>query len=192
MHTSSAIVALAPLMLGIALAPEPAAAQRIDDIRVGDLPGTDGTWQFGEVTVNAPADVVQRWFADVSMWQRRFPDVTTARVLGTTADGRRIVHFSSTIIGRPLTLRLRDRPGLIVYDGEGKDVRTQGKIYIERLDDRRTHVLLQSSSQVHGAAGIFASKNMRRQRAQRKFRSDLAAIVRLSSQRAAALSRSGG
>jgi uncharacterized membrane protein len=172
------------LLMGLALVAPAARAAPAGEIRVGDLPGTNGNWQFGEVTVNAPAAEVQRWFADVNRWPQRFPDVKSADVAGKAPDGREVVHFRSTIIGRPLTLRISDRPGLIAYDGEGKDVTTQGKIFVERLDDQHTHVMLQSSSQVHGAAGIFASAKMRRSRAQKKFRSDLSSIVRLSNEHA--------
>jgi hypothetical protein len=168
-----------------------AFAEPLGAIRVGDLPGTSGTWQFGEVTVAAPADQVQRWFSDAARWPARFPDDEWVQLVGTTPDGARIVRFRSRIIGRTLTLRLREQPGAIVYEGEGKDVTTRGKIFIERLGDQRTRVVLQSTSEVHGAAGIFASKKMRRERSQRKFRDDLAAVVRLSNAWAAAQRRGG-
>jgi hypothetical protein len=188
---SIAMLVLASFV-GFAFAPPAGAAETPPgQIRVGDLPGTDGNWQFAEVTVNAPAEVVQRWLADASRWQGRFPDVEWAQVTGTTRDGRNIVRFRSRIVGRPLTLRMRERPGLILYDGEGRDVVTHGKVYVEALGDRRTHVILQSSSEVHGAAGWFASKKMKRERTRRKFVSDLSSIIRMSNQWVAAQRRGG-
>jgi hypothetical protein len=168
-----------------------AVAQSLGAITVGDLAGTGGHWQFGTVTVAAPADEVQRWFSDASRWSVRFPDTEWAQSLGVGPDGRRIVRFRSRVIGRPLTLHMSETRGAIFYDGEGKDVTTQGKIFIERLGPTRTRVLLQSTSEVHGAAGIFASLNARRQRAYRKFRADLSSVVRLSAQWAAAQRRGG-
>jgi len=167
------------------------AEQPLDVVTVGDLPGTNGAWQFGEVTVAAPADQVHRWFDEVGRWQGRFPDIEWVQALGATPDGRRIVRFRSSIIGRTMTIRMREQPGSIVYDGEGKDVTTRGKILIERRADRTTHVILQSTTEVHGAAGLFASKNLKRERAHRKFRSDLTSIARLSHTWAAAQRRGG-
>jgi hypothetical protein len=174
-------IVLRSLAVGLAAA-SLAAVAPLDTVAVGDLPGTDGNWQWGAVTVAAPATVVQQWFSDAPRWAMRFPDTQWSQPLGTTADGRQVVRFRSRVIGRPITLWLRERPGNIVYDGKGKDVHTQGKLFFEPIDARHTRVILQSTSEVHGAAGLFASPKMRRDRAQRKFRADLQAVVQLSHQ----------
>lgn len=189
MRPLRSVVALATLAL---LAPLAAAQpQPLNTITVGDVPGTEGNWQYGQVVVNAPAPLVQRWFSDAARWSARFPDTEWSHVRGRTADGRLVVQFRSRIIGRTLTLWLRERPGLITYDGQGKNVTTQGKIYISALGPTRTRVVMQSTSQVHGAAGIFASKKARRSRAQKKFRADLNAVIRMSNAWAEAQRRRG-
>jgi hypothetical protein len=159
----------------------PATAQELNRVAIGDLPGTNGAWQRGEVVVAAPAAEVQRWLSDTSAWPNRFPDVEWSRQLGTTADGRRIVRFRSRTIGRPITVRIREQPGLLSYEGEGKDVTTRGKNYVERVDDRRTRVVLQTTSDVHGALGAFVSNDSKRDRERRKLAADLDALVKLSS-----------
>jgi hypothetical protein len=157
-----------------------APAEELDRVTIGDLPGSGGRWQVGEVVVAAPAAEVQAWLSDAPAWPARFPDVTWARALGTTADGRRIIRFQSRAIGRPLTVRIREQPGLISYDGEGKNVTTRGKSYIEPLGARRTRVVLQTTAEVHGALGAFVSADMKRARARRKLTADLDALVELS------------
>ncbi|MCU1279148.1 MAG: hypothetical protein JWM53_2694 [bacterium] len=179
MRTSSILFATGALLLSLS-----ATAQELDKVTIGDLPGTDGTWQTGEVVVAAPAAEVQAWLSDAPDWPARFPDVEWAHALGTTADGRRIVQFSSRAIGRPMTIRVREQPGLISYDGEGKDVTTRGKNYIERLGERRTRVVLQTTAEVHGAIGAFASDKMKRERARRKLTADLDALVKLANHQA--------
>jgi hypothetical protein len=42
---------------------------------------------------------------------------------------------------------------------------------------------LQSTSEVHGLTGVFATKNLKRERAEQKIRSDLTSIIRLSRER---------
>ncbi|HEY7953891.1 MAG: SRPBCC family protein [Polyangia bacterium] len=163
----------------------------LNQVTVGDLPGSNGAWQVGEVTVAAPAAEVQRWFADAAAWPSRFPDDKWVRVMGTTPDGRQVVQFRSKILGRDLTLRLREQPGSIVYDGEGKGVHLQGKIYIESLGPQLTHVVLQSSAKLHGTTAALISEKMKRGRALKKLSSDLHAIVRLSHTYAATPRRGG-
>ena len=97
-------------------------------------------------------------------------------VLGTSADGRTIVRFRSRIIGRTMTIRIRQSHAGSEYDGEGKDVTTQGKIRLDPVDARQTRVTMQTTSEVHGLAGAFASEGMKRDRARKKLRSDLEAL----------------
>ncbi len=168
---TAAVVAL------LLLAP---AALAQSAIELGDVPGSGGNWQYGRVVVDAPAAVVQRWFSEAERWAQVFPDTQWVQPIANDGRGHRIVRFRSKVIGRTLTLRLTERPGLITYDGEGGDVVMQGKILVDALGPFRARVTLQSTSQVHGAAGIFASKKMRRDRALKKFRADLSAIVQRS------------
>src|SRR5436305_1090782 len=99
-----------------------ALAAPLNSVVVGDLPGSGGRWQSGEVTIAVPAAEVQRWFSDVRNWPARFPDDSWARDLGRTPDGRRLADFRSNAIGRTLHLQMHEQPGLITYVGSGKDV----------------------------------------------------------------------
>jgi hypothetical protein len=168
-----------------------ARGQPLDQIRVGDLAGSGGRWQSGEVTIGVPAREVQRWFADAPRWPARFPDVQWARVEGKSSDGRAIVRFRSRIIGRTLTLDLREQPGLITYVGNGKGVTLQGRMYFTPRGPGTTHVVLQTSADLHGLAGAFASAKTKRGRAFKKLRADLTALTRLERSYAAAR-RPGG
>jgi carbon monoxide dehydrogenase subunit G len=157
-----------------------ATAQPVDRVTVHDLPGTDGRWQAGEVVVAAPAAQVQAWLQDARNWPARFPDVQSAEELGSTPDGRHIIRFRSRVLGRTMTVRVREQPGLIEYEGEGKNVTTQGKQIIEAVDDRHTRVIMQTSADVHGALRMFVNDNMKRDRARRKLTADLNALVQLT------------
>jgi carbon monoxide dehydrogenase subunit G len=162
-------------------APAAAAAQeQPGEIVTGNIPGTDGQWQYGEAVVAAPPAVVQHWLTDVAGWPRRFPDVESVELLGHSADGRRVARFQSSLVGRPITLHVSDRPGAIEYDGEGKNVTTHGRIFVQKIDAKRTRVIMQTTADVHGLAGWFATKGMKRERAERKIRSDLESLNRLA------------
>ena len=93
------------------------------------------------------------------------------------------LRFRSRIIGRDMTIRLRTAGDTITYDGFGKDVTTQGKIFMRPIDAQHTEVILQSSTEVHGALGAFASKGMKRKRAFAKMSSDLKALEAMASGR---------
>lgn len=164
---------------------------QLNQVRVGDLPGTSARWQSGEVTVAAPAAEVQRWLSDAAAWPERFPDDKWAKVIGVAPDGRKVVQFRSKILGRPLTLRMREKPGSIVYDGEGKGVHTQGKILIQSLGPERTRVVMQSSAELHGATAALITEKGKRNRALKKLTADLNSIVRLSHAYAATPRRGG-
>jgi carbon monoxide dehydrogenase subunit G len=157
-----------------------AGAQPIDQVRVGDLPGTNQDWQEGQVVVAAPAAEVQRWFTDASQWAARFPDDSDVRDYGRMADGRHVVRFHSNALGRTLTVAMTEQPGLITYEGKGKDVKTHGKIYIQPLGPSLTRITMQTTGELHGIAGVFGTENMKRSRALKKLSSDLYAAVRLS------------
>lgn len=165
-------------------ASEALARAQLDRVIVGDLPNTNGQWQSGEVTVAAPAAEVQHWLSDAANWPARFPDDKWAKVQGTAPDGRKLVQFRSKILGRTLNLRLREQPGSIIYDGDGKGVHVQGRIFIEPRGPNLTHVVMQTSANLYGTTAALISEGSKRKRAQRKLAADLGAIVRMSQARA--------
>ena len=168
-----------------------ASAQPLGVVTLGDLPGTDGRWQVGEVTVAAPAAEVQHWFSDATRWTQRFPDDDRVRVLERAPGGRQVVEFHSKALKKTLTLHVREQPGLITYDGSGKDITTQGKIMIEALAPNRTKVIMQTTGELHGLVGLVG-KGEKRKRALAKLSADLHAVVGLARQSASAAPRSGG
>lgn len=173
-------IAAVVMAMGAFLSAPSGSAEELNRVVIGDLPGSGGRWQSGEVVVDAPAAKVQQWLSDAADWPARFPDVRWSKQVGSTSDGRRVVRFQSRAIGRTLTIRIREKPGLITYEGEGKDVTTRGKNYIEPLGGGRTRVVLQTTAEVHGALGAFVSDKMKRDRAQRKLSADLRALVDLA------------
>jgi carbon monoxide dehydrogenase subunit G len=150
-------------------------------ITLQDLPGSNGRWQEGIAIVNAPANQVESWLSDYAHWTQLFPDTEWSEVVGRTGDGRTKVRFRSRAVGREMTVAIRATPGLISYNGGGHNVNVQGKIFIQDLGDGRSRVLMQSTAEVHGALGAFASKGMKRDRARRKIRADLEALQKLAS-----------
>jgi hypothetical protein len=166
-----------------------AAVEQPGDIVVGELPGTHGQWVYGEAVVAAPATVVQRWLYDIPAWSQRYPDVQWAQSLGTNKAGEHIVRFRSSIIGRTVTLRLLEQPGRITYEGEAKDVTTRGRVFVDAVDASHTRVTLQSTAEVHGLAGVFATQSLKRQRAEQKIRSDLTSLLREAARSGAHRSR---
>jgi uncharacterized membrane protein len=144
-------------------------------IQVGDLAGSRGSWQEAKSVIDAPVADVQEWMGDVAQWPQRFSDVTSVHILGKQGNATTL-RFHSKIIGRDLTITTRAAGDLISYDGFGKDVTTQGKIFMRPIDARHTEVILQSTSEVHGALGAFASKGMKRKRAFAKMTSDLKSL----------------
>jgi hypothetical protein len=162
----------------------PAGASGGGGIRLGDVPNTHGTWQEGSAVIAAPLPEVRRWLTDFDTWPGRFPDVQSASTLrrdGDVTTGR----FRSRIIGRDMTIHLRQGSGGMTYTGEGKNVTTQGKVFLRALDPGHTQVIMQSTAQVHGLAGAFASPGTKRKRALRKIDSDLTALQSLASRTSA-------
>jgi hypothetical protein len=84
-----------------------------------------------------------------------------------------------------MTIHMRQGNTEMTYTGEGKNVTTQGKVFLKALDPGHTEVILQSTAQVHGMAGAFAGQNSKRKRALRKIDSDLNALQSLASRRSA-------
>jgi hypothetical protein len=149
-------------------------------VHLGDVPGTGGQWQQGSTVVAAPLPEVRRWLTDYDAWPALFPDVEWATVLARDGD-LWTVRFRSRIVGRDLTIRVRISPTLLVYVGTGKDVTTEGKVYLKALDRQHTSVLMQSSATVHGLAGAFVGTGTKRKRALRKIGADLSALHALAS-----------
>lgn len=171
---ASLLIALASS--GGALASDPAAPT----IELRPVPGSQGKWEEGSVVVPASPARVREWLTDYPAWPLRFPDIESVQVLGRTADGRTVVRFRSSIVGRPLTVRVRVTPEGLTYDGEGKNVTTEGRVWIEPLGPERTRVVMQTTSTVHGLLSLFATTRMKRERARAKLKSDLTALVELA------------
>jgi hypothetical protein len=128
---------------------------------------------------------VQRWFSDVSQWKARFPDDEFARDLGRAPDGRKVAQFRSKVLDRTLTVRITEKPGLITYEGSGKGISTQGKIFFYPLGPDRTRIVMQTTGELHGALGVFAPESVKRKKAMKKLTADLNAAVSLSNAYAA-------
>jgi hypothetical protein len=135
---------------------------------------------MGEVTIAAKPAEVQRWLSESAQWPARFPDDDWANNLGRAADGRQVAEFHSKALGKTLTVRMREEPGLITYEGAGKGVTTHGKIFIQPAGAGQTHVIMQTTGELHGAAGALAPKGTKRKRALKKLQADLDALVQLS------------
>jgi carbon monoxide dehydrogenase subunit G len=168
---------LAFVVAGVALVA--VAAPATGPVQLGDVPGTNGQWQQGSSVIAAPLDEVRGWLTDFNAWPKLFPDVQSASVL--QHDGNAYtVRFRSNIVGRDMTLRLAVAPRVVVYTGSGKNVTSQGKVTLKPIDRNHTEVLMQSSAEVHGFAGAFASKGMKRKRAFKKISSDLTTLHSLA------------
>jgi hypothetical protein len=152
-----------------------AYAETASPIKMGDISGSAGKWQEAKSTIAAPIADVRIWMTDFAHWPERFADVTSAKILAQS-DGITTLRFHSKIIGRDMTIKLRAGGNMVTYDGFGKDVTTQGKIFMRPIDASHTEVTLQSSSEVHGALGAFATKGLKRKRALAKMQSDLRAL----------------
>jgi carbon monoxide dehydrogenase subunit G len=152
-------------------------------IETHDVAGSDGNWQEGRAVIDAPLDEVRGWLVDFEHWPQRFPDVTSAKVLARAGGDQAKLRFRSKTIGRELTIDLRWTAREITYRGAGKNVDVQGKITMRPIDAGHTEVVMQSTADVHGLTGAFASKGMKRERAFKKLRADLGALERLSQAR---------
>jgi hypothetical protein len=148
-----------------------------------DVAGSGGNWQEGRAVIPAPLDEVRGWLTDYERWPQQFPDVTSAEVLARPGPDRATIHFHSKIAGRDLTLNMRWNDRQINYRGTGKNVNVQGKIYMTPLDRNHTEVVMQSTADVHGLVGALASPGMKRSKAFKKLRSDLAALDHMAGTR---------
>jgi hypothetical protein len=152
-------------------------------IELHDLADTDGMWQEGVATVPAPPEKVQEWLTDYTRWQGRFPDMAWAQYLGDDDHGRHIVKFRSYLANRTFVIHEEVKPGLLIFYGWAPNVFTQGRIWILDAGDGRSRVIMQSTNQVHGFIGLFATRNYRRRAAYAATSSHLGALLRLAATR---------
>src|SRR5262249_28719753 len=141
-----------------------------------DVAGSDGSWQEGRAVVAAPIGEVRSWLLDLDNWPKHFPDVPYSKVLARPGPDNATVRFRSKVAGRELTINMRWNAREITYRGFGKNVNVQGKIFLRPLDATHTEVLMQSTADVHGLVGALASPGVKRSKAFKKLRSDLAAL----------------
>jgi hypothetical protein len=165
-------------LLLVALAtPQPALPGRI---ALHDVPGSAGEWQEGVALVAAPPALVQQWLIDYGRWVGRFPDIATAQYLGDDDHGRHMVRFHSRLAKRTFVIREAVRPGLLVFEGWAPNVHVQGRIWILDAGGGSSRVVMQSTAEVHGFIGLFATRGYRRKSAFAATSSHLNALIRLA------------
>jgi hypothetical protein len=156
------------------------AGERGADIKLRDLPGTNGEWQEGTALIPAPRAQVHFWLTDYKNWPKRFPDVGFVMTMGQDSNGWNVVRFSSRIVDAIITVHEQVQPHLLVFWGSAPYTHTQGRIYLVDLGDGTTRVHMQSTADVHGFYKIFATKGLKRERAYRVTRSHLQALYDLA------------
>jgi hypothetical protein len=167
-------------LLLIALA-APAATTAMLDLH--ELDGSNGRWTEGVALVPAPRARVHEWLTDYARWVGRFPDMASAEFLGDDERGRHIVRFHSYLANRTFTIHESVAPNLLVFDGWAPNVHTQGRIWILDNGDGRTRVVMQSTNEVHGFIGLFATRGYRRRAAFAATASHLRALLDLAASR---------
>jgi hypothetical protein len=75
------------------------------------------------------------------------------------------------------------KPGLLVFDGWAPNVHTQGRIWILDAGGGRSRVIMQSTNEVHGFIGLFATRSYRRRAAFAATQSHLGALLHLAGAR---------
>jgi hypothetical protein len=164
-------------LFGVLFVAGPSLALQSAPIQMRDIPGSNQEWQEGQAVINAPAPVVLRWLTQYEAWKQIFPDIEWVQRLGVDRQQRDVVKFRSKYAGRTIELHQSITPKLLVYEGWGPNVHTQGRVYIIDLGRNRTRVLMQTSAEVHGLAGVFATKGLKRSRAFQAIRGHLAALL---------------
>jgi hypothetical protein len=150
------------------------------DFALRDVPGTDGAWQEGRAIVPAPWQVVQHWLTDYAHWPERFADIEWAKQLPDDAAGRHVVRFHSRAGGRTFVIHEEVRPHLLTISGTAPHVHTQSRLWILDHGHGTTEVIMQSTAEVHGLAGWFATKGYKRKRAFAAIRSQLGSLLHLA------------
>lgn len=149
-------------------------------IDLHDLPDSDGEWQEGVALIAAPQETVRYWLTDYAAWSQRFPDMEWSEVLPDDERGRHLVRFRSRIANCVFLIAEEVQPGLLVFDGFAPHIHTQGRIYLVPEGPGRTRVLMQSTAEVHGFIGLFATKGYKRSSAFKVTRSHLTALLALA------------
>jgi hypothetical protein len=167
---------IAPLVFVALLAPGNA-------IDLHELSGSGALWTEGIAVVPAPPARVHEWLTDYAHWVGRFPDMASAQYLGDDDRGRHIVRFHSYLANRTFTIHESVAPTLLAFDGWAPNVHTQGRIWILDNGDGRTRVIMQSTNEVHGFIGLFATRNYRRRAAFAATSSHLRALLDLARSR---------
>ncbi|HUS67436.1 MAG TPA: SRPBCC family protein [Kofleriaceae bacterium] len=152
-------------------------------IELRDIPGTKSAWQEGTAIIDAPRDEVRRWLTDYAKWPEHFPDITWSQPLGRDDRGRNVVRFHSKIAGSTLTVHEAVGRDLLVFEGVGKHVHTQGRIHLIDLGGNKTRVIMQSTADVQGVAKVFATQRLKRDRAFKVTRAHLNALRSLAESR---------
>ncbi len=147
---------------------------------LADLANSHGDWQQGSAVVDASRDQVRQWLTDYRDWPRHFPDIEWSEVLPDDSAGRHVVRFRSKIADRMIVVHEAIEPGLLVFEGFSPNIHTQGRIHLIPLGDGSTRVVMQSTTEVHGFIGIFATRGLKRDRAFKVTRAHLDALVNLS------------
>jgi hypothetical protein len=160
-----------------------AAPARAYPMQLHDLPGTDGRWTEGVAVVNAPPAQVHEWLTDYARWPERFPDMAWTQSLGDDERGRHIVRFRSILANRTFTIHEAVSPNLLVFDGWAPNVHIQGRIWLEDAGDGKTRVVMQSTNEVHGFIGLFATHNYRRRASLAAIATQLRALLDLAAAR---------
>jgi hypothetical protein len=159
-----------------------AAADDAPDLAIAlhDLDGSGGQWQEGVAVVPAPWPDVEGWLTDYANWSRRFPDIEWAQQLADDNRGRHVIRFRSRLAGRSFLIHEAVTPHLLVFEGDAPNVHTQGRIWILDAGDGRSRVLMQSTAEVHGFIGLFATHGYKRRSAFAAARSHLGALLALA------------
>lgn len=168
-----------PTLLLLVTLAAPAAALS-SPIQLRDVAGSRGNWQEGVALVPAPPAQVQAWLIDYAHWRGRFPDIEWSQPLGDDERGRHIVRFHSRLAGRTFVVHEAVTPGLLVFDGWAPNVHTQGRIFILDAGGGHTRVVMQSSAEVHGFIGLFATRGYRRKSSFAAIASHLGALLDLA------------
>jgi hypothetical protein len=160
----------------VALLAAVAFAQQAVPMDLHDLANTDGNWQEGVAVIPASRAQVLQWLTDYPSWARRFPDIEWAEVLADDDRGRHVVRFRSKIADATITVHETVSPSLLVFEGWMSFAHTQGRIHLIDLGNGTTRVLMQSTSEAHGIARLFATRRFKRDRAFRVTHSHLSAL----------------
>lgn len=152
-------------------------------IQLRDIPESNREWQEGSAVIPAPASTVRHWLTAYDEWRQIFPDMESVQPLGSDAQRRDVVRFRSKYAGRTIVMHQAISPSLLVYEGWGPNVHTQGRVYVIPLGADQTRVIMQNTAEVHGLAGIFATKGLKRSRAFQAIRGHLGALLDAASAR---------